>query len=394
MYIGQGLGCTIEVKDTAQVKTRFLAIYDFGSTTGNTAPAMTYAQNCVLNRTPNGAAAPVIDAIYVSHLDKDHYNLLGTLSDSINYPPQAPVVPLVDYFYIGGIQNVNQLPADFAGMLAKFNKNHTLNIPGGYKHAGNDPYALPGVFPLWPVSPALTHDFSHYQLRLIPLLYRGNLLNAVHFPAWSQGPANVLINAGSIILLVTVVDTTQPAVLNPHRFSALFTGDATMSTLAEFVGANAVPLTQPIQGNFIFTQEYKFVTVPHHGSERTVRDILNGGGPHTFHALNSFIGNFSPHSAMASAQSSNWGHPRASTMAQFYAATTMPAQVPGGYPPMVPAPPLNPQHDIQVYDAHGASTEVPCDRHIYTTVYNQGLWGRGFTATFSEANNNVAIAIL
>lgn len=402
MYIGQGLGCTIEVRDTAQTpKTCFLAIYDFGSRAGNTAYAMTYAKNCVLNRTPNGAAAPMIDAIYVSHLDDDHYNGLPALSNTINYPPLAPVIPSVNYFFVGGIQNVNQLPGTFVTMLAKFNINHTVNIPTGYKHAGNDPYAVPPPSPPPPfgpppppIPPTLTYNFSHYQLRLIPLLYRSNLLNVVHIPAWPQGPPNVWINAGSIILLVTVVDTAQPAVANPHRFSALFTGDATMSTLAEFVGANAVPLAQPIQGNFIFTQEYKFVTVPHHGSERTVRDILNGAGPHTFHALNSFIGNFSPHSAVASAQSSNWGHPRASTMELFYAAATMGAQVPGGYPSMDPAPPLNPQHDIQVYDAHGASTEVPRDRHIYTTVYNQGLWGRGFTATFSEANNNVAIAIL
>lgn len=408
MYIGQGLGCTIEVKSITnppQDQTEFLAIYDFGSSAGNTAPAMTYARNCILNRTPNGALAPVIDAIYVSHLDADHYNCLAALSDSIQYPtPQAPVIPQVANFFIGGIHNVNLLPHDFQATLAKFAiaPGHAFNLPTGYKHAGNDPYTPPApppappppLPPPPPVPPTLTHNFSHYQLRLIPLLYRANLLNAIHQPAWPHAPANILINAGSIILLATVVDTTVPAVANPHCFSALFTGDATMSTLAEFVGANAVPLTQTVQGNFIFTPEYKFVTIPHHGSERTVRDLLNGNGPHTFHALNSFLGNYSPHSAVASAQSSNWGHPRTSVLTRFNAIPAIAAQVPAGYPPMASPPPLNPTHNIQIYTSPGNSAEVVCNRHIYTTVYNQGLWGRGFTATFSEANNQIDIDIL
>lgn len=397
MYIGQGLGCTIEVKDTAQVKTSFLAIYDFGSTAGNTAPAMTYARNCVLNRTPNGAAAPVIDVIYVSHLDADHYNGLTALSNSIDYPQGQPVIPNVNHFFIGGIHNVNQLPQAFQTMLTHFNIANAVNIPNGYKHAGNDPYTPPlpppqpppfGPVPP-PAPPSIVHAFSHYVLRLIPLLYRADLLHHIH------QQANILINEGSIVLLATIINTN----LNPpiSVFSALFTGDATMGTLGTFLNANPIPLTAVVNGNFQFTQEYKFVTVPHHGSERTVRDLLNGHAPHTFHALNSFLGNYSPHTAVVSAQSPNWKHPRASVMERFGAVATMGAQVPAA-PLMVPAPPLNPQHNLLTYApippalSPAVAVQTQSSKHLYTTVTLQN--NIGVTATFSEANNNIAITTI
>ncbi|MCL2260386.1 MAG: hypothetical protein FWC15_03420 [Fibromonadales bacterium] len=366
LYCGQGQANVIEVyKSTApfilndapptlpdSITLDFLAIVDLGTSShGDKAKSsvISYLHPLLLYK------KGVIDWVYISHLDDDHYNLFQSLSEF--YQQQYTSKITISNLVIGGERRDSHTSGigKHGLMLTTliswgYLVTNSLFIPTCHKHEGSNPYIPPQPQPSLP-SISFTHllDDHHFL--------QGNVLiqqAQINPPSWMGTLSDsVFVNTGSTILLLSVVNRSVGPL-----YSAMLTGDATNWTIRRLLNLDELSdpnATPPISYPYNFGLEVKYITIPHHGSFTTMAD----GHPPGFYSLRHLIcNNYKPNVATASAQMKH-NHPCESTFNVFRDNIVKYACLPDP-----------PPHSYAVYTSTGSfSSPLSIDKHIYTTFY-------------------------
>ncbi len=267
----------------------------------------------------------VIDAVSISHLDDDHYSLLRYLGAGT----------VIKDLYIGGEDanqnNIGILTGQLAAGGIVFNKIYQQF--GGYAENGSAPY--------------LNEDNGWGLGNQENVCFKILLANAQNLYNPSPRRAADFINTGSTMLLLYSFQLNGNVRIIESSF--LFTGDATTKTLMLFNGL-------PFANNF--HSEPKGMSVPHHGSDSSIRSM---GGNYTDFV--NLLANYPPDTAVVSAgYHRGYKHPGKYSMYYFREALGNP-----GGPFQIPAPTVLPDsvpppavstHVNSIYQGTGSRARI------------------------------------
>jgi Predicted hydrolase (metallo-beta-lactamase superfamily) len=267
----------------------------------------------------------VIDAVSISHLDDDHYSLLRHLGAGT----------VIEDLFIGGEDanrnNIGILLGQLAAGGITFNNIfHQFN---GYAENGPDPY--------------LNEDGVWVLGNQDNVCFKILLANAQNLYNPPPRRAADFINTGSIMLLLYSFQLNGNVRMIESSF--LFTGDATTKTLMLFNGL-------PFANNFL--GEPKGMSVPHHGSDSSIR---SRGGNYT--DLTNLLTRYQPATAVVSAgYHMGYKHPGKYSMYYFREALRNPGgpfqiPAPAVLPDSVP-PPAASTHVNSIYQGTGSRARI------------------------------------
>lgn len=337
LYIGQGLCNVIEVhKGIAafslpdiedghptfaeggkhgQATLEFLAIVDMGTIDaqiGGSAFQCSAAVKFVELLLRKKRNPGVIDYVYISHTDADHFNGFQELTEPFKTNPLFPgknYYLSINNLVVGGTlrPNIAGYDPQMAMWLETFIGEYHYEVPNPLSYSSayyfplSNPYA---TAPMPDSSSSIHFEFDlgdNHVMRANVLVQRGPF--SAGFPKTERVTSrDIFVNAGSVILLVSVVDIRD----NSIKISALMPGDATWETFSWF-------LNKPVIGApYLFGNERKYFVVPHHGSLNTSTPDL-GGEIIDFTVFSNFMGRYMPTFAIASAHDM-YSHPNKSVM--------------------------------------------------------------------------------
>lgn len=308
LCVGQGLSVLIELEyENENGQGRFVGLLDCGSLAGGErfwGPALSRIDEAV-SKNEN-----VLNYVHISHFDCDHYNLLEKLG--ARYDKQHGEQISIERMYFGctGDQDIDQIKESIRNSFVVEEDNlYVLNWVCGMSQ--NNPYQLAR-------DERAARLFVNIELdeglffRICPTLFHPHL-----WPKRTTGLAfktladpGVLINTGSSVLLVTIVEEDEKNIF--PRVSYLFTGDATLETMK----------IMQLKQNLTFCTEKKMIQVAHHGAKRHVADDENNNNYTTLQWL---LNTFNPESAVVSAKCKNqsgWTHPHPDTMGVYESYVT------------------------------------------------------------------------
>ena len=368
--VGQGTGIFVEVIDTTKGDVPQHAILvDLGSEKEHGTAGVASAI-FVANRLNLMSPQPTLDAVILSHSDKDHINLMPDLLKY--FAPYNPLTP--------GPGTLRVLDCIYGGDWAKYEKDKLDHVLQSLA-----PYLLYNPAPtIWPRSVACNTTGLN-TTPPVPLTKAGPVdvfLIIGNAPNQSTNPGAVPvytdgfgINTLSFVLLIQAFGVVQ--------FVA--TGDATGATL---VWCNYVLNGL---GGSVHLHTVLNVSAPHHGSAKTTFDIGHADASGTLTGpavLNAFATTINAHTVVASAAfRASWWHPSATVLRYFWQA---PAAALG---PFWPDPILNSAHFQSPYilqnefnriNSAGYVVNFPPNPDWYTIQAKLGV----YTTTYYAADKN------
>lgn len=352
-----------------------------------------------------------IDYVYLSHDDGDHKNLFYLIAQAIyinrginaaTHIARTHGLVIGTYVTTGGATTVANVQNFFAVHVANNNMVYVFRVSyinNQYKHLSGaaapnrNPYAQPDIAGLQAMFPLAQQSvIAHTQtLNIVNTPLATTTTTLFIHPLIAAVPTSK--NNKSILLLISIIQTTNPQPLPPLRavvpiFSCLLTGDATSKTVHVFsTHFNPNP----------FESEFKYITIPHHGALSTMTNV-------NYTRLRDFLNTYTCHIALASGlQGANLYHPNRRIMYAFWDKVSTPHNpAPGitmpivaGFaalninPALAQSPPANPIN-IAAAAAHtnftwsnNTAVDETCNNHLYSTRIHRGI--NPFTAR--EARN-------
>jgi beta-lactamase superfamily II metal-dependent hydrolase len=284
---GQGTATLIEVIDDETDIPLTMIIIDLGSSNWEENLTGKFSADIIALRL-NLMAKPTIDAIFLSHSDDDHVNMLGVLLEQFDKPtdsvPSTKKQLTINKVWYGGYDK------GYGGILTYLEEykppKEATNLRILQKHASNL------ETPLYP-------NNNGIEIRLII----GNMVTEETqlYKSSHQRPykdKHYLINTKSLVLLVTYGTAEK------RHFVA--TGDATGLTMAA---------CNEMLDKAKWKDPVLSISAPHHGSRATSYSLLNIKRPHTAsldvakEVVKQFVLWLRPESVTVSAGETGYHHP-------------------------------------------------------------------------------------
>jgi beta-lactamase superfamily II metal-dependent hydrolase len=261
--VGQGTATLIEVVDQNEVPLSVILI-DLGSTWGYTELGLTSTQTITneLQKMPGG---PTLDAVFLSHADFDHINLVPVLLNDFHAPSENQArkdTLVINNVWYGGSENQyrsKKLKGNAVKMLAEYAPLSPLGVPlknthtlrADHSNVRKPVYSKDGVEIYVLIANTVSED------TYVALDFDNDLEN---------GNDGYLKNTDSLVLMATYGTATK------RRFIA--TGDATGMTMA-----GCVTYLSFNKNNQARVSPTLSISVPHHGSAVTAYDVLGAVEP-------------------------------------------------------------------------------------------------------------------
>lgn len=337
--VGQGTGTLVEVIDTASEIPKAVIIIDLGVTnskgwigaqTGEVSAYIAAAELLKMDK-------PTIDALFLSHPDDDHINMIPDLLGHFDKPGTDPAVnPLViKKVYFAGLKSEFSVRGkNILTQLAKYAPDEKSNLEEAAQNAGD--------------LQTTVYNASGLEIRLIA----GNTVSvrAGGKPVTKAARKDdgYVKNTDSLVLLLSYGSTTK------RHFVA--TADATGLTMAACLRTlkkPPMPWSAPVLS----------MSLPHHGSLTTAYDLL--GKQETGKSVdqtaqdvvNEFVNIFKPESLTVSAgESDAYKHPSPRVIEDFAKHVKEATNGPVQDPLIWPDTPTTPGHFYAAYYALGKFT--------------------------------------
>jgi beta-lactamase superfamily II metal-dependent hydrolase len=251
--VGQGTGTLIEVIDDATKIPSTVVVVDLGSIGDFKAAGLMSCQVVIeeLEKMP----FPTLDALFVSHADDDHLNLIPILLNAFN-KPSGPIDPakktlMVNNVWYGGEEK------EYGNFLNTLKQYKPLNKRTNIHHLRYE------------YSNMAQPIFGKDGVEIFTLI--ANTICEETYVAMDSGTlgsagGGYLRNTASLVLMVSYGTQTQ------RRF--ITTGDATCMTMAACIQR----LTANERKGRLFKPVLS-ISLPHHGSASTTYDVLRATAP-------------------------------------------------------------------------------------------------------------------
>jgi len=304
--VGQGTGNFVELCDDAGkiVNTMLIDLGSEGWKKIAGGPSADFVAKEL--KTMPDPPGPTIDAVFLSHSDSDHINLLKRLLEDFDPPseknPTKTVLTIKRVWYGGDAGYYTKGKTNYLTLVDKYRPKGSGSIltpckPNATSFAGTDttkwaPLCAVGAAKVW----LLAGNTTAEEVRIYKQSETG-----------SKAPESYAINTKSLLVLVTY-DNSQ----------IVATGDATGMTLAksnEIMQQAGVPAYL----NDVFS-----LTLPHHGSDTTTYSLLGATGKKrgreelAAENVKEFVASVKPKTISASAgERSTFRHPSSRVIDDF-----------------------------------------------------------------------------